>query len=353
MEIKSKKGIGRWLNAGLIGAVIVDGILNFPMFVSISITPLITFAFIGIALLAVLFKVFALDQGWRVTWALLAALTFYGSTSMAVQETGKQTAIATSSDSQEEIADSEYLRLVKESAELFSSWQGLQKQFDEATRPETMERLQLQIDAARDLYKDKDQERKDRLVIVEQRLTESNKEITSADDVLYAIPNAIRDGRVIPVIFFTVAFFSLEAFIYAVVRARKKEKNGNGLLQEQSVPVILSNQEERIDVKEEETSEESEDAFLPDEELAKQPELETIQDKIRPKSFIYYSWPKGKNLINKPELIAKQLGVSKEEAIAFHKAFYNVEKLKLEGFAKYFRPNMKRDEFLKLRREHV
>lgn len=354
MEIKGETGKKIFLQVGLYGAVLIDGLLNIPMFISISITPLIAVAFIGMAALAVLFKVFALYQNWRVTWFIFAAITFFGSTSMAVQETGKQTEFVEEAiTSSEQIVDQEYNRLVEESKELYSSWQDLQRQFDAATRPETMDRLQKQIDPARELYESKDKERKERLALIEARQEQeaASKHRASADEVFLAIPNAARDGRIVPLVFFILLFLGLEAVIYAAITASKKEKDKESIVKEPDLPVFLEPTKQQEAVDEPENKEEAEDIKLPDEAIEQQPELQVIQDKIRPKSFIYFSWPKGKGLINKPELIADKIGVSKEEAVAFHKAFYDLKELKLEPFAKYFRPNMKREDFLKLRRE--
>ena len=173
--------IGLWL------AVAIDGLLNIPFFLSISYTPLLQVAFIAIAAIAVLFKVYALLQGWKFLWSLLAIATLFASLSMALFETSNH--------------DSKQVDTTK--IESYKRWSDLQEQFKQATKQVTMELLQEQIKQARELYL----QDKANLEMVSRKV--------SADAVFQAIPEAIPANRIIPVLFFLVIFLSLEAVIYA------------------------------------------------------------------------------------------------------------------------------------------
>jgi hypothetical protein len=154
----------------------------------------------ALSLVVVLFGVRAWIKGNKVLWAMFAFVAFFFDLSFVLVSTDVQ--------SQTTGPDTELVRLTTKQDEADKDLRDLRRQFDEAQKQETMDKLQEQILISESKANIAKRDRDERM-----QATEHAKPPITADALFSAIPDAIKPKRWIPLVVFGILFSGLQLTI--------------------------------------------------------------------------------------------------------------------------------------------
>lgn len=206
---------------GSLGALLaVELALQIVSMTTIAPGPIERIGFGAIGFIMVALLVPAARRGFHALWIVLALCIIFINASFVLESTRVQSNAITTEN------DSELKRLDELMAKKETSLSGLEKQFDEAQKQETMDKLQGQINDTRKEWNEAKEERRVRFELVESG---NARPIISADDVFMAIPAALGADRqtfpvaIIKLVFFGALFIAMQLAILAFARDKKKE----------------------------------------------------------------------------------------------------------------------------------
>lgn len=202
----------------LLVAMGVDFLFNFVFFSFISVDAYTQVGFSAIVFLIVFYKVRALSKAKRrfsFLWLILSILTFYGGLSFSLLDIKYQ---ADNINRKQELiekakTDSELKRLDQNIKTKQDSETDLQRQYREAVKRETMDQLYALWQNA---VKQREQSERDRRDYYEL-IIDAKKITIKAEDAFTAIPDAIKRGVYVEVLFLALIFFSIEAAVWTTV----------------------------------------------------------------------------------------------------------------------------------------
>lgn len=190
---------------GLITGLVVDIVMNVICFKTLAPDPLTAIAFIAIGVMIVLFVFRSWSKNQIPAWIVFVAVVFFFDYSYTLEATRAQ-----SNESNAEAAmytDSEIIRIDSEIKAKDIELIDLRSQYDKAMKRETLAEIKGFIDVSQSKRDQYEIERKERIIKLQGRSNITSKAIFDA------IPNAIRDGRIMALIVFALIFLGLQFII--------------------------------------------------------------------------------------------------------------------------------------------
>jgi hypothetical protein len=201
---------------GLIVALVVDIVMNVICFYTLAPDALTAVAFVSIGVMIVLFVFRSWSKNQIPAWIVFVAVVFFFDFSFTLEATRAQANEATSETAVYD--DIEVSRLDSEMKKIDASIEGLRQEYSKAMKRETLSEINEAIKAEQTKRDQYEIDRKARINKIA-----SKSKITSTS-IFNAIPNAARDGRIIPLIVFGLIFAGLQFIISSSVdRKGKKE----------------------------------------------------------------------------------------------------------------------------------
>lgn len=203
-------------NIGLLVGLLVDLLTVGVCMWVLAPDALTRVGFLCISVVVVLFSVRAWFKRKKLLWAMFAAIAFFFDTSFTLEATKIQSLGGTVNVEN----DMELQRLTSEAENLRNAWLDLQAQYKDAQNRTTLDQLDSQIKAAKASYDEAESLRKSRFSSLENSGSNATKSLFSssgvrltADAIFLAIPNAIKDSRLIPLAVFSLIFAGLQLTI--------------------------------------------------------------------------------------------------------------------------------------------
>jgi len=207
---------------GLIVALVVDIVMNVICFYTLAPDALTAVAFVSIGVMIVLFVFRSWSKNQIPAWIVFVAVVFFFDYSFTLEATRAQANEATTDNAVYD--DIEVSRLDSEMKKIDSSIEGLRTEYSKAMKRETLSEINEAIKAEQTKRDSYEIDRKSRINKIA-----SKSKITSTS-IFNAIPNAARDGRIIPLIVFGLIFAGLQFIISSSVDRKGKKE---------AIPVVL------------------------------------------------------------------------------------------------------------------
>jgi len=200
---------------GLIVALVVDIVMNVICFYTLAPDALTAVAFVSIGVMIVLFVFRSWSKNQIPAWIVFVAVVFFFDYSFTLEATRAQANEATTDNAVYD--DIEVSRLDSEMKKIDSSIEGLRTEYSKAMKRETLSEINEAIKAEQTKRDSYEIDRKSRINKIA-----SKSKITSTS-IFNAIPNAARDGRIIPLIVFGLIFAGLQFIISSSVDRKGKK----------------------------------------------------------------------------------------------------------------------------------
>jgi len=192
---------------GLIVALVVDIVINFICFLSLSPDIVTAVAFVSIGIMCVLFVFRAWSKGQVIPWIVFVSVVFFFDYSFALETTKIQSQKkAVNVYENQEIKN--YDTAIARNDETLTVLRG---QYEKAMKRETLEEINAQIKKETAAKEENQKERK--AMIEELKRSEKTESNITAQAVFDAIPCAYRESRYIPLIVFGLIFLGLQMIV--------------------------------------------------------------------------------------------------------------------------------------------
>ena len=239
MMKKKNKGLAtKIIDAGGLGiAIIVDLILNVIGYASISPNSLLRIAFIGIAIIIVLFIPRSWYKRQYPLYVIFVIIAFFFDYSIVLEATRMQSESVQTIENQSKLVETvtdngeviEVATYKDVNLAMYQKWidesnatlEKLHQEHFEAVRESTLVDLNKQITTEEEKLAHYMQKYEDRVNKVEDGTAVTTQ--LSADRVINAIPTAFREKRYIAMIVFALIFIGLQAIIASSTEQKKKK----------------------------------------------------------------------------------------------------------------------------------
>jgi len=198
---------------GLIVALVVDIVMNVICFYTLAPDALTAVAFVSIGVMIVLFVFRSWSKNQIPAWIVFVAVVFFFDYSFTLEATRAQA----NEDPNAVYDDIEVSRLDSEMKKIDSSIEGLRTEYSKAMKRETLSEINEAIKAEQTKRDQYELDRKSRINKI------ASKSKMTSTSIFNAIPNAARDGRIIPLIVFGLIFAGLQFIISSSVDRKGKK----------------------------------------------------------------------------------------------------------------------------------
>ena len=190
---------------GIIIPLVVDLVMNIVSFSILAPDFLSRIAFIALAIMIVVFVPRAWSKRQFISYAIFVSVVVFADWSFTLATTGEKinTTAAVTRD-----VELERLRGNIDKTEL--KIEDLHKQYYEANKRETLQELNAQIQFEQNRLQKLEADYEARLKHTEQNAT---KNTLTAEDIFNAIPNAIKERRIIPLVVWFLVFLGVQLVV--------------------------------------------------------------------------------------------------------------------------------------------
>ena len=207
--------------------LIVDVTLAVICFTKLSNDWFTSIAYVAIGVMNVCLVFMSWSRRKFAPWIIFAIVVGFIDWSFALETSQVKT------NSTVIVQDSELARIQGQIADSTNTINNLHAQYDKAMKRETLDEINNQLTAENQKLEQYNSNYAERYKAVEKK----NKTVNiSANDVLYAVPNALKQGKYIPVIFWALIFFGMQLVVVTsidnkiviapiVTKKRVKKKN--------------------------------------------------------------------------------------------------------------------------------
>jgi hypothetical protein len=201
---------------GIIIPLIVDLVMNIVSFSILAPDFLSRIAFIALAIMIVVFVPRAWSKRQFISYAIFVSVVVFADWSFTLATTGEKinTTAAVTQD-----VELERLRGNIDKTEL--KIEDLHKQYYEANKRETLQELNAQIQFEQNRLQKLEADYEARLKHTEQK-AESNT--LNAEDIFNAIPNAIKERRIIPLIVWFLVFLGVQLVVATSIDIKEEHE---------------------------------------------------------------------------------------------------------------------------------
>ena len=226
---------------GIIIPLIVDLVMNIVSFSILAPDFLSKIAFIALAIMIVVFVPRAWSKRQFISYAIFVSVVVFADWSFTLATTGEKinTTAAITQD-----AELERLRGNIDKTEL--KIEDLHKQYYEANKRETLQELNAQIQFEQNRLQKLEADYEARLKHTEQNAT---KNTLTAEDIFNAIPNAIKERRIIPLVVWFLVFLGVQLVVATSIDIKEEHKSAQSEPVEVQLKQTLPNNITLEDVK--------------------------------------------------------------------------------------------------------
>ena len=201
---------------GIIIPLIVDLVMNIVSFSILAPDFLSRIAFIALAVMIVVFVPRSWSKKQFISYAIFVSVVVFADWSFTLATTGEKINTATVI---EQDAELERLRGNIDKTEL--KIEDLHKQYYEANKRETLQELNAQIQFEQNRLQKLEADYEARLKHTEQNAT---KNTLTAEDIFNAIPNAIKERRIIPLIVWFMVFLGVQLVVATSIDIKEERQ---------------------------------------------------------------------------------------------------------------------------------
>ena len=226
---------------GIIIPLIVDLVMNIVSFSILAPDFLSRIAFIALAIMIVVFVPRAWSKRQFISYAIFVSVVVFADWSFTLATTGEKinTTAAITQD-----AELERLRGNIDKTEL--KIEDLHKQYYEANKRDTLAELNAQIQFEQNRLQKLEADYEARLKHTEQNAT---KNTLTAEDIFNAIPNAIKERRIIPLVVWFLVFLGVQLVVATSIDIKEEHKSAQSEPVEVQLKQTLPNNITLEDVK--------------------------------------------------------------------------------------------------------
>lgn len=202
---------------GIIVPLVVDLVMNIVSFSILAPDFLSRIAFIALAIMIVVFVPRAWSKRQFISYAIFVSVVVFADWSFTLATTGEKinTTAAITQDT-----ELERLRGNIDKTEL--KIEDLHKQYYEANKRETLQELNAQIQFEQSRLQKLEADYEARLKHTEQNAT---KNTLTAEDIFNAIPNAIKERRIIPLVVWFLVFLGVQLVVATSIDIKEEHKS--------------------------------------------------------------------------------------------------------------------------------
>lgn len=202
---------------GIIIPLVVDLVMNIVSFSILAPDFLSRIAFVALAVMIVVFVPRSWSKRQFISYAIFVSVVVFADWSFTLATTGKKinTTAAITQD-----AELERLRGNIDKTEL--KIEDLHKQYYEANKRETLQELNAQIQFEQNRLQKLETDYEARLKHTEQNAT---KNTLTAEDIFNAIPNAIKERRIIPLVVWFLVFLGVQLVVATSIDIKEEHKS--------------------------------------------------------------------------------------------------------------------------------
>lgn len=202
---------------GIIVPLVVDLVMNIVSFSILAPDFLSRIAFIALAIMIVVFVPRAWSKRQFISYAIFVSVVVFADWSFTLATTSEKinTTAAITQDT-----ELERLRGNIDKTEL--KIEDLHKQYYEANKRETLQELNAQIQFEQSRLQKLEADYEARLKHTEQNAT---KNTLTAEDIFNAIPNAIKERRIIPLVVWFLVFLGVQLVVATSIDIKEEHKS--------------------------------------------------------------------------------------------------------------------------------
>lgn len=226
---------------GIIIPLVVDLVMNIVSFSILAPDFLSRIAFVALAVMIVVFVPRSWSKRQFISYAIFVSVVVFADWSFTLATTGEKintTAVVTQD------IELERLRGNIDKTEL--KIEDLHKQYYEANKRETLQELNAQIQFEQNRLQKLEADYEARLKHTEQNAT---KNTLIAEDIFNAIPNAIKERRIIPLIVWFMVFLGVQLVVATSIDIKEEHKSAQSEPVEVQLKQTLPNNITLEDVK--------------------------------------------------------------------------------------------------------